>query len=58
MKKEKKKKFVEIKEYETRRPHTRPINKLRLSVRLRLNPTVKDPIINIDGETHEKEERT
>lgn len=44
----KEKHVIQVVEYETKKPHTRATNKLRLSAKIRLNPTLKDHVINLD----------
>jgi hypothetical protein len=39
------------------RPHTRPINKLRLKYKLLVNPKMKDLIINVDEEKSKKRKK-
>lgn len=44
--------------YETIKPLTRPVNKMRLNAKIRLNPSLKDLVINIDEDKYEDEEKT
>lgn len=48
------KQAAKTKGYGMRKPHTRSVNKLRLNARLRLNPTLKDQVINVDEDTAEE----